>query len=87
MLTLISKKQILSDYCIDNNVGSSKIQIILLTFRINKLKNHFFIHKKDYHNKRSLLRLIFKRRKLLNYLRIVNIEEYNCLKKELELRH
>ncbi len=88
MFNLVSKKQILNDYCLSSkDIGSSKIQIILLTFRINKLKYHFSFHKKDFHNKRGLLKLIFRRRKLLDYLRIYDFNEFNYLKKELQLRN
>ncbi len=70
-----------------NNIGCIEFQIIYLTFKINKLKFHFSIYKKDLHNKKSLLNLIFKRRKLLNYLKIKNLKVYKDLLYKLKIRN
>ncbi len=85
---LNDKKKLIKFYSKNNlNTGCCKIQIILLTFRINGLKNHFSIHNKDFNSKRGLLKLVFRRRKLLNYLKKKNNNEYNFLINELKLRH
>ncbi len=88
LINLINKKQIIKDYS-DNkyDTGSTRIQIILLSYRIMKLQKHFILNKKDKHSKRGLLKLISKRRKLLNYLKIKNYLKYNVILKELQLRH
>ncbi len=82
------KKKIFRKYSYKkNNTGCCETQIILLTFRINKLQNHFFIYKKDFHSKRGFLNLIFRRRKLLNYLKFYNFNKYIKLLKILNIRH
>ncbi len=70
-----------------NNIGSSKFQIFLLSLRINNLQKHLSVFKKDFHNKFSLLKLIFYRRKLLKYLKLNNKNEYNFIIKKLKLRY
>lgn len=69
-----------------NNVGSIKFQIFLLSYRINNLQKHISIFKKDFNNKLSLLKLIFRRRRFLKYIKINNINEYNYIIKKLKLR-
>ncbi|QJC35781.1 30S ribosomal protein S15 [Enterobacteriaceae endosymbiont of Donacia sparganii] len=66
--------------------GSTKVQIALLTFKINYLHKHFTIHKKDHHSRRGLLHMISQRRKLLNYFKKKNLHEYNILIENLGLR-
>ncbi len=88
LVNLVNKKQIIQDYCKKkNNTGSIRIQIFLLTLRIINLQKHFILHKKDKHSKRGLLKLIFKRRKLLIYLKNNNFSKYNLILKQLNLRH
>ncbi|QCI27243.1 30S ribosomal protein S15 [Buchnera aphidicola] len=84
----INKKEIILKYSINcNNTGKSEVQIALLSHQIDYLKNHFNIHKKDFSSKRGLLKMVSKRRKLLNYLKNINIIRYNNIISKLELRH
>ena len=63
------------------------MQIALLTARINDLTEHFRTHKKDHHGRHGLLRMVSKRRRLLDYLKRTDIEGYRALIQELGLRH
>ena len=66
--------------------GSPEVQIALLTKRINELSEHFATHVKDHHSRQGLLRMVGKRRRLLDYLQNKNIEKYRKLIQELDLR-
>ncbi|AKC60284.1 30S ribosomal protein S15 [Blochmannia endosymbiont of Camponotus (Colobopsis) obliquus] len=66
--------------------GSTSVQIALLSARINYLQHHFLLHKKDYHSRRGLLRMVSRRRKLLNYLKNKNISSYMGLIDHLGIR-
>lgn len=68
------------------DTGSPEVQIALLTFRINELNEHLLSHKKDHHSRRGLLKMVGKRRSLLNYLKDNNLEKYRALIVELGLR-
>lgn len=68
------------------DTGSPEVQIALLTFRINELNEHLQAHKKDHHSRRGLLKMVGKRRSLLNYLKDNNLEKYRALIAELNLR-
>ncbi len=68
------------------DTGSAESQIALFTFRINHLTEHMKKNKKDYSTQQGLLRLVGKRRKLLNYLQKVDIERYRAIIAELKLR-
>lgn len=68
------------------DTGSSEGQIALFTFRIAHLTGHLKENKKDYNTQRSLIRLVGKRRKLLDYLKANDIERYRAIVKELGLR-
>ncbi|MBX3289910.1 MAG: 30S ribosomal protein S15 [Acidobacteria bacterium] len=82
-----TKEQILSDYKTHgSDTGSSQIQVALLTQRINELTEHFRLHKKDNHSRRGLLKMVSRRRKLLDYLKRKNINEYHEIIKKLGLR-
>ena len=70
----------------EKDTGSADVQIALLTARINELAEHLKFHKKDHHSRRGLLRLVGKRRKLLDYLRRVSEERYRDIIGRLELR-
>ncbi|WP_320670984.1 30S ribosomal protein S15 [Patulibacter defluvii] len=70
----------------DTDTGSTKVQIALLTERINGLTDHLREHKQDHHSRRGLLMLVGRRRRLLNYLRNDDLEGYRGLIKELGLR-
>ncbi|QJC29605.1 30S ribosomal protein S15 [Enterobacteriaceae endosymbiont of Plateumaris pusilla] len=82
-----NKIKIIQKHRIHNtDKGSTKIQIALLTFKINHLQKHFLIHKKDYHSRRGLLKMISHRRKLLNFLKKKNLINYNLLIENLGIR-
>jgi small subunit ribosomal protein S15 len=70
----------------DGDTGSSQVQIALLTQRINELTEHFKVHKKDNHSRRGLLKMVSRRRKLLDYLKRRNINEYHMIIEKLGLR-
>ena len=87
MLNTEQKAQIVADYKRDkNDTGSPEVQVALLTARINDLTPHFQKHKKDNHSRRGLLRLVFQRRKLLDYLKGKDVERYRQLITRLGLR-
>ncbi len=67
--------------------GSAPIQIALLTTRINELRDHFQAHPKDHHSERGLLKMVGKRRRLLEYLRRTDVTRYRELLTDLGLRH
>ena len=70
-----------------SDTGSTKVQIALLTERINYLTEHFRTHKKDHHGRQGLYRLIGKRRRLINYMRRTDLDGYRKLVQELGLRY
>ena len=70
----------------EGDTGSSEVQIALLTERINHLNEHLKINKKDHHSRRGLLKMVGRRRRLLDYLMDKDIERYRTLIKELNLR-
>jgi small subunit ribosomal protein S15 len=81
------KAQIIEQYKThEGDSGSPEVQIALLTHRINYLTDHFKVHKKDHHSRRGLLRLVGRRRRLLDYLKANHIERYRAIVKELGLR-
>ena len=81
------KKEIVKEFGNkDTNTGSTKVQVALLTKKINELSEHFKTHKKDHHSRRGLLGMINNRRKLLKYLKGKNEEDYQSLIKKLGLR-
>ena len=65
---------------------SPDVQIDLLTENISALQNHFDEHKKDHHSRQGLIRMVNKRRKLLDYLKKKDLKKYSSLLKELNLR-
>ena len=68
------------------DTGSSKVQIAILTERINRLTEHFKGHKKDFGSRRGLLKMVGTRRKHLDYLKRQNLTEYQGLIKNLGIR-
>ena len=70
----------------ENDTGSSQVQVGILTHRINYLVDHLKQHKKDNHSRRGLLNLVGQRRRLLNYLKRKNYDEYVTLSKKLNLK-
>lgn len=69
-----------------NDTGNTRVQIALLTQRINDLTQHLRSHKKDHHSRRGLLMLVGQRRRLLNYLEKSDLDGYRELIKQLGLR-
>lgn len=81
------KQEIISTYKVhESDTGSPEVQIALLTHRINHLNEHLKLHKKDHHSRRGLLKMVGKRRGLLNYLMKEDIERYRTLIAKLNLR-
>ena len=70
----------------ENDVGSARVQIAILTERIRNLTEHFKLQKKDFHSRRGLLKMVGRRKRLLDYLRNRNFEEYKKLIEALKLR-
>jgi small subunit ribosomal protein S15 len=70
-----------------NDFGSTKVQIALLSARINSLTDHFRTHAKDHHSRRGLLKMVGRRRRLLDYLKRTDLAGYRQLIDELGLRH
>jgi small subunit ribosomal protein S15 len=71
----------------DTDTGSTRVQVALLTERINYLTDHFRTHVKDHHSNQGRLKMVGRRRRLLNYLRRTDVESYRKLVQELGLRH
>ncbi|MFN6964971.1 MAG: 30S ribosomal protein S15 [Pyrinomonadaceae bacterium] len=81
------KEKIVGDYKTHgSDTGSSQVQIALLTQRINELTEHFKVHKKDNHSRRGLLKMVSRRRKLLDYLKRRDIDQYHQIIERLGLR-
>ena len=70
----------------EKDSGSPEVQIALLTERINILTEHFKVHKKDFASRRGLLKMVGRRRKLLDYLKNNKIEKYRQIIKDLNIR-
>jgi len=70
----------------DNDCGSASVQVAQLTARIQHLTEHFRSHPKDHHGRRGLLKMVGRRRRLLEYLRRTDYEEYRTVIRELGLR-
>jgi len=70
----------------EKNTGDSKVQISIMTHRILELTEHLKTNKKDYHTRLGLMKLVGKRRRLLNYLERKDIESYRKLIKDLGIR-
>ena len=82
------KKEVIQKYRQHkNDVGSSEVQVALLSQRILQLQDHFKANAKDHHSRRGLLTLVAKRRSLLKYLKETQPERYKALITSLGLRH
>ena len=87
VLTNKDKRKIIDKFKIhDKDTGSSKVQIALLTKRINDLTGHFKIHPKDHHSRRGLLKMVGQRRRFLSYIKRRDPSQYKILIQELGLR-
>ena len=63
----------------DTDTGSPEVQVALLTARINHLTEHFKTHAKDHHSRRGLLKLVGRRRRMLDYVRNIDVERYRAI--------
>ena len=71
----------------EGDTGSTRVQVALLTDRINYLTTHFRAHAKDHHSRRGLLKMVGKRRRLLDYMKRTDVDGYRQLIQELGLRY
>jgi small subunit ribosomal protein S15 len=86
-LTKETKQEIFGQHGKDAaDTGSTEVQVALLSRRIDDLTEHMRTHRKDHHTRRGLLKLVGRRRRLLNYLQRRNLESYRKLIKDLGLR-
>lgn len=84
----VAKQELIKKYQLhENDRGSAPVQIAILTSRINGLREHFDTHKKDHHSRQGLLKMVGRRRRLLEYVKRNDIERYRELIKDLGLRH
>ncbi len=86
-ITLASRAEVVKSNARSvGDTGSPEVQVALLTARINDLTPHFKTHKKDHHGRRGLLRMVSRRRSLLDYLKKVDADRYLALIQKLGLR-
>ena len=86
-VTVQEKAKVIADHQrATGDNGSPEVQIALLTARINGLNDHFKVNVKDHHSRRGLLRMVSRRRKLLDYLKVRNVDSYRVLIDKLGLR-
>jgi small subunit ribosomal protein S15 len=71
----------------ETDTGSTRIQVAVLTERINYLTDHFRVHRKDHHSRQGLLKMVGQRRRLLSYLKRTDVEGYRSLIDTLGLRY
>ena len=87
MLDKKKKERLITKYKThDSDTGSSQVQIAILTEEIKELTKHLKTHKKDFSSRRGLLKKVAERRRLLNYLRREDDEEYDKIVKDLKLK-
>jgi len=85
--TAAQKAKIVEDFQKEKgDTGSPEVQIALLTSRINELTDHFKIHSKDNHSRRGLLKMVSRRRKMLDYVKGKNVDRYRKVIESLGLR-
>ncbi|HBN27043.1 MAG TPA: 30S ribosomal protein S15 [Desulfobacteraceae bacterium] len=81
------KRKLIDDYKLhETDTGSPEVQIGLLTHRISYLTDHLKIHKKDHHSRRGLLKLVGRRRRLLDYVKGSDVQRYRVIIETLGLR-
>jgi len=86
-ITKKAKAKVINKYKLhDIDVGSTQVQIAILTERIQNLTEHFKTHKKDFHSRRGLLQLVGRRKRLLEYLRDKDYDSYKKVIESLKLR-
>ena len=82
-----TKKTVITKFAThEGDTGSPEVQVALMSERINYLTEHFKTHEKDHHSRRGLLRLVSQRRRLLNYLKLKNLDRYRKLIESLGIR-
>ncbi len=82
-----TKKKLITKHALhEKDTGSARVQVAILTTRINELSEHLKTHKKDNHSRRGLLKLVGQRRSHLLYLKTKNKEDYEKLLDQLDLR-
>ncbi|MCJ7773886.1 MAG: 30S ribosomal protein S15 [Desulfobacterales bacterium] len=87
VLTSENKKNLIEKFRLhDSDTGSPEVQVSLLTNRISYLTEHLKAHKKDHHSRRGLLKLVGRRRRLLNYVRGKDVNRYRTIIDTLGLR-
>jgi small subunit ribosomal protein S15 len=87
MITKEKKQEIIKAYArTEGDTGSPEVQVAILTERINELTEHLKTNHKDHHSRRGLLKMVGKRRGLLDYLKEKDIERYRALIEKLGLR-
>jgi len=87
MLTKDEKGTIINDFeTRDGDTGSPEVQIALLSARIQYLTDHFKVHSKDHHSRRGLLKLVGRRRRLLDYLKRSDFQRYKTVIERLGIR-
>jgi small subunit ribosomal protein S15 len=86
-ITRQAKAKIIKNYQLHGkDVGSAQVQVAILTERIRNLTEHFKVEKKDFHSRRGLLKLVGQRKRLLEYLRKNDFDEYKKLIDRLKIR-
>ncbi len=84
---LANKGELIGQYRLhEQDTGSPEVQIALLSGRIGYLTEHLTVHKKDHHSRRGLLMLVGRRRKLLDYLKVKDVERYKRVIERLGIR-
>ncbi|MBI1859913.1 MAG: 30S ribosomal protein S15 [Deltaproteobacteria bacterium] len=87
MITKEKKNEVISGYRVhERDTGSAEIQVALLTERINALAPHFKSHMKDHHSRRGLLKMVGRRRSLLDFLKGIDSSRYQALIERLNIR-
>jgi len=86
-LTQEAKQAIMAEFKLhESDTGSPEVQVALLTYRIQQITEHLKVHKKDFHTRRGLLKLIGQRRRLLDFIMTKDVERYRKLIKALGIR-
>ena len=87
MIAKEKKQEIINEYArCEGDTGSPEVQIAILTARIQELTEHLKVNHKDHHSRRGLLKMVGKRRGLLDYLKQIDIERYRSLIERLGIR-
>jgi len=86
-ITAERKRELIEEFATsDGDTGSPDVQVAILSERIGNLTNHLKAHKKDYHSRRGLLRMVGQRRRLLDYVKGKEVKRYEQLIQRLGLR-